>query len=356
MTPKNHSPLVIGILGGGQLGRMTVQAAEKLGYSSHVYEAQKNSCAEKIAASTTVADFLDHETLAKFAKTVDVVTLEFENIPVATVKTIEKYVPVYPSSTVLAVCQDRVQEKEFCRSLNIPTAPFAAINTEDDVLKAIDAIGLPAVLKTRRMGYDGKGQAMIKTKDEALTAFKKLGGKDLILEGFVTFTKEISVIIARTKKGETAIYPIVENKHEHHILSETIAPAEIDEKAITLAKNIAQKLAEKFSLVGLLAVELFLTKNGDVLVNEMAPRPHNSGHWSMDGAKTSQFEQLVRILTEMPLGSTDIIAPTRMYNLLGDQVNDLQKWQQNPNALIHIYDKGEARVGRKMGHVNIVEK
>lgn len=365
----------IGILGGGQLGRMMAVAAAQLGYLVHIYTPENDSPASHVAANTTVAEYTDAAALSRFAQAVDVITYEFENVALEGVAVLAQHKNVYPSGDVLSVCQHRVKEKEFIRAQGIETAPFAAVSSLADLEKAAAKLGLPAVLKTCRMGYDGKGQAMIRDLSELKTAWEQVGGgrcqvsekntslppatchlPPFILEGFVDFTMEASVIVARNAAGDIATYPLAENIHRHHILHQTIVPARVDAKVEAGAKRIAHTLAEALQLVGILAVELFITKDGRVLVNEMAPRPHNSGHWSLDACITSQFEQSIRAVCNLPLGSVERLADAVMTNLIGDEINDWPKYLQNPQAKLHLYGKTEARPGRKMGHVTVLGK
>jgi len=344
----------IGILGGGQLGRMLAIAAAELGYRTHIYCPEATAPASEVAALNTVATYDNAKAMAEFAKKVSVVTYEFENIPAAPVEALAKLVPVFPSPAVLSISQHRLKEKTAIKHLGIGTAPFAAVNSLAALKEAANSIGLPAVLKTCRMGYDGKGQVMVKMQDELEAAWSTLKTDDAILEGFVNFTMEISVIVARNEAGEVACYPAVENIHKHHILAETIAPARISEALATKAEQVARTIAEGLKLVGLMAVEMFVTDDGDILVNETAPRPHNSGHWTIDACITSQFAQTVRAVCGLPLGSTRALCNARMLNLIGDEVNEWPRYAAMENAKLHLYGKAEARPGRKMGHVTLL--
>lgn len=345
----------IGILGGGQLGRMLAQAAHSLGYRTHVYEPKKDSCTAAVATFSTCAAYDNPAGLEEFAKSVDVITLEFENVPVAAVRTLEQWCKVYPNADALEITQDRLKEKDLCQSLGIRTAPYTDINHVDDLEDALTELGMPAILKTRRLGYDGKGQYKITMLEDAAKAWQVTGQNPAILEGLVHFTKELSIIIARGTDGQTAAFPVVENVHENHILSETIAPAVVSDAIQKEALKIAEKLANELNIVGLLAVEFFLTNDGKLVVNEMAPRPHNSGHWSIEGAMTSQFEQAVRAVCGLPLGNAKVKYKSRMKNLLGKEVYDVDRWLRHPSAKLHIYDKGKATEGRKMGHVTFLD-
>ncbi len=338
----------IGILGAGQLGKMLAEAASRLGFETHVFAPDADPIAAAVATRFTHADYHDIEALQAFAKAVDVITLEFENVPVVPLQTLAA--PVCPSPAVLAVTQHRIKEKNLARSLGIGTAPFAAVTTREELHAAIAAIGVPGILKTCTLGYDGKGQWKILSAD-ALPDIDFSVSQDLIYEGFVDFEKEISVIAARSSTGEVQCFEPVENIHSNHILHTTTAPADISEQLSDKTIETAIKLVNSLSVVGLLAVELFVTKDGQVLVNEMAPRPHNSGHWTMDGCSVSQFEQAIRAVAGLPL-----VKPERKYsrvvmtNLIGDDVNDLSGWKQR-GVHIHLYGKKEIRPGRKMGHV-----
>lgn len=349
MTIKPGS--TIGIIGGGQLGRMTAVAASELGYKVHIYTDKKNSPASHVAYKTTVADYEDKKALAKFAKSVDVVTFEFENIPHESVKILEETVPVRPGWKVLHIAQHRIREKDFMNSIGVGTAPYRKVKNADDLAKAYNEIGPKCILKTVELGYDGKGQQVIDENSDLKAVWKKLGVKTAILEGMVEFTKEISVITARTENGSLASYVPVENIHKSGILDVTIAPAEIERNIAEKAWQIAHNIAESLNLVGMVAVEMFLTKKGELLVNEIAPRPHNSGHWTMDACITGQFEQLVRAVCGLPLGNTYYMTSAVMKNLIGDDIKLYKEFINDPDCKVHIYGKKETRAGRKMGHV-----
>lgn len=345
----------IGILGGGQLGRMLAMAAAEMGYHVHIYCPEQNCPAAEVAAHTTLGAYEDLHTLQIFAASVDVVTYEFENIPFYPVAELAKIVPVFPSPETLATAQHRVTEKNAINTLGIKTAPFAPVTSLEELKKATAQLGLPAVLKTCRMGYDGKGQVMLKTDSDLEAAWASLKTTDAILEGFVNFSMEISVLIARDEQGNTQSYCPVQNIHKHHILSETIAPAPISQALRDKAEAMAATIAQGVNLVGLLAIEMFVTDTDELLVNEMAPRPHNSGHWTQDACITSQFTQTIRAICGLPLGSPARLCDARMLNLIGDDLHNWPQYATQPNAKLHLYGKTETRPGRKMGHINFLQ-
>ena len=342
---------VIGILGGGQLGRMTALAAARLGYRCHVYTPEADSPASQVTDRVTVAEFGDSEALDAFAGAVDVVTYEFENIPLASVRQLEPRVPVRPGAALLEVSQHRVREKEFAAANRVPVARWRHVTDRTTLAGAAGAIGFPAVLKTSRFGYDGKGQAVLRAPEDLEPAWSALATDDAILEAFVGFEREVSVIVARGLDGRPVPYCVVENRHENHILDTTIAP-----EVAAAARRIAVTLAEAAGLVGVLAVEMFLLADGSLLMNELAPRPHNSGHWTIDGAATSQFEQLVRTVTGHAPGPADLLHPTVMKNLIGEAADSWADLLAESGARLHLYGKSETRPGRKMGHVNRVAR
>ncbi|MGK9230747.1 5-(carboxyamino)imidazole ribonucleotide synthase [Inquilinus limosus] len=344
---------VIGMLGGGQLGRMTALAAARLGYRTHVLCPDPDSPCAQVTDRSTLSSYTDHAALDAFAAQVDVVTYEFENIPYETVLHLAARVPVRPGPDGLAVCQDRVAEKDFCNRHGIGTAPWRAVGSAEELTAAAAAIGTSSVLKTRREGYDGKGQAVIRDPADVAAAWERLGGSPAILEGFVDFARELSVIAARGVDGSVVCYPAVENRHRDHILAETIAPApDLAPERAAEAEEIARTLITALDMVGLLAVELFEARDGGLLVNELAPRPHNSGHWTQDACACDQFEQLVRAVCGLPLGSTARHSDAVMHNLIGDDVLRWPEFLAEPGARLHLYGKGAPRPGRKMGHVN----
>ena len=343
----------IGILGGGQLGRMLALAAAPLGFRCHIFGPEDQPPAGQVADSVTAADYLDEAALDEFADSVDVVTLEFENVPAACLEILARRVPVRPGVRALATAQDRLVEKNFANGIGAGTAPFAAIDSLNDLEKAMATIGPRAVLKTRRLGYDGKGQVMLDQTADLDQAWRALGGAPSILEGFIPFDGEISVIAARAVDGAIGAYPPIANRHRDHILDVSTAPADINAIQANRAIAIATDLAMALDYVGVLAVEMFIV--GDkVLVNEIAPRVHNSGHWSIEGAVTSQFEQHIRAICGLPLGSMALRGRVEMTNLIGDDVAQLPALLAEPGAHVHLYGKTEVRPGRKMGHVTRV--
>ncbi len=345
----------IGILGGGQLGRMLAMAAARLGLKCHVYAPEADSPAFDVAAKHTIAGYGDEAALTQFAKSVSAVTLEFENIPVATVEFLARLAPVRPGAKALACAQDRINEKTLARQLGAMTAEFAHVDSYDELMTGIARIGTPSVLKTRRFGYDGKGQAKILKPEDAKAAWGQMRDQPSILEGFVTFEREVSVVAARGLDGEFRAFDVTENEHRNHILHRSLAPARISEETTKAAIKIAQQFADALDYTGVFAIEYFVAGQGtdeELLVNEMAPRVHNSGHWTIEGADTSQFEQHMRAVAGWPLGSTARRASAiEMINLIGDEINDWQKIAATPGAQLQHYGKTEARPGRKMGHV-----
>jgi 5-(carboxyamino)imidazole ribonucleotide synthase len=341
----------IGILGGGQLGRMTAMAAARLGYRAHVYHDEPDAPCLQVTPLATVARWDDMEALARFARAVDVVTLEWENIPVQALAFLQQFVAVHPGPGVLAVTQDRAMEKDFLNRLGVPTAPWRRARTAEEATAAFAGLGGPAILKTARLGYDGKGQSRLAPGADAAAAWAALGGVPAVLEGFVDFACEASVVVARGQDGEIRAYPAVENRHENGILARTIAPAALPAGVMAEADRVARLVAESLGLVGVLAVEMFVGRDGRVLVNELAPRPHNSGHWTIDACVTSQFEQLVRAACGLPLGDPGHVCHAVMDNLIGDQAEGWPALLAEEGARLHLYGKAEARPGRKMGHV-----
>jgi 5-(carboxyamino)imidazole ribonucleotide synthase len=344
----------IGILGGGQLGRMLALAAARLGFKCHIFSPSPDSPAFDVVHRVTCADYTDTQALDRFAADVDVVTYEFENVPAATATFLAARVPVLPDPKILATTQDRLAEKQFVASLGIDTAPFADVGDVAALTPAIERIGRPAVLKTRRFGYDGKGQMTIKNGTDPQAAWREVGGQPCILEAFVPFEREVSVVAARGQDGAVECYDVTENEHRDHILKISRVPATVSEAGAREARRIAETIAQKFGYVGVLAVEMFVLRDGGILVNEIAPRVHNSGHWTLDGASISQFEQHIRAVAGWALGKPVRHGRVEMINLIGAEVEDYKKWLAVPGAAVHLYGKAAVRPGRKMGHVTRV--
>jgi 5-(carboxyamino)imidazole ribonucleotide synthase len=342
----------IGIVGGGQLGRMSALAAARLGYRCHILTPEPDSPASQVSAGTTLGDYEDEAALRDFAARVDVITFEFENVSAEGLDLLASLRPVRPSPAVLRISQDRIAEKSFLNDAGAPTAPWRPVESLADLQQAAAALGYPAILKTTRLGYDGKGQAMLRGPDDLADAFAQLEPKPLVLEGFVKFGCEISVVVARGLDGAMTAFDAVENRHRDHILDLTLAPARIAPETAEIAVAMARRVAERLDLVGLLAVEMFVTDDGRVLVNEIAPRPHNSGHWTIDACPASQFEMHVRAVAGLPLPAAVRHSDAVMKNLVGPEETAL--WSDilaTPGLVPHLYGKAEARPGRKMGHV-----
>jgi len=345
----------IGILGGGQLGRMIALAAARLGLAVHVYCPDEDSPAFDVARARTVAAYDDRDALAAFAAAVDVVTYEFENVPEETAAFLAARVPVRPGPRSLAVSQDRLVEKTFLAERGVPVAPFRRVDSGADLAAAAAELGLPAILKTRRLGYDGKGQATLRPGFDAAASFAAIGGAPAIIEGFVPFALECSVVLARGLDGACVAFAIAENVHESHILKRSRAPAAIAPATAAAAQRIGIDVAMALGHVGVLAVELFVLRDADgerLVANEIAPRVHNSGHWTEDGAAVSQFEQHVRAVAGWPLASAELLFATEMENLIGEEALDWARLAAEPGARLHLYGKRAVRAGRKMGHVN----
>jgi len=341
----------IGILGGGQLGRMAALAAARLGFRCHIFCPEPDSPAMQVTPLSTVAAYDDEAALRAFAEAVDVVTFEFENVPDRTAEFLAVLRPTRPSPRVLHLCQDRLREKDFVNQIGVATTRYMEVARPEALERAVREIGRPCILKSARFGYDGKGQVRIAADTDLAEAWARMGSDLGIVEAVVHFTQEVSVIVARGVDGQTAVYPTVENQHRNHILDVTIAPARIAPSLSMKAEAIARHIAEAMDVVGLLAVEMFVTEAGEVLVNELAPRPHNSGHWTIDACFTSQFEQFIRAVCGLPLGSVDRHSDAVMKNLIGDEVNSWREILGESGAKLHLYGKAEARPGRKMGHV-----
>jgi 5-(carboxyamino)imidazole ribonucleotide synthase len=344
----------IGILGGGQLGRMFAIAARRMGYRVHAFDPTNDCPTGQVADVEVNAPYDDLEKAREFAGGVDVVSFEFENVPAQTLAEIEKIVPVHPSPAVLDTCRHRLREKEFLSKHGFPVAPHRAVRAAEALDAAVAQLGTPSILKTADYGYDGKGQVRIDSRDNLPAAWSAMGRPVGVLEGFVRFDKEISVICARTEGGETRCFDVAENHHEHHILDVTIVPANISPNLARDAIDLATAITNALQVVGLLAVEMFVV--GDrVIVNELAPRPHNSGHFSFDACVTSQFEQQLRAVCGLPLGDPSLLKPVAMANLLGDLwTNGEPNWAaalKHPSVKLHLYGKAKALPGRKMGHL-----
>jgi len=348
----------IGILGGGQLARMLALAAAPLGLKCHVYSPDKSSCAFDVVHAQTCAGYEDENALAQFAKAVDVVTYEFENVPAKTAAFLSERVNVLPDPHVLETTQDRLAEKNFMRGLGIATAAFAPVHSATQLADGIAKVGLPAILKTTRMGYDGKGQVKIERAESANEAWRSLRHVPCILEGFVNFQREVSVIAARGKDGAVECFELTENVHRDHILHISRVPAKASPALAAEARRVATRIVNAFDYVGVMGVEMFVVRiQGEhhVLVNEVAPRVHNSGHWTIDGATVSQFEQHIRAVAGWPLAKPKrLAARVEMINLIGEEILDHERWLTLPDTALHIYGKGKPSPRRKMGHVTRV--
>ncbi len=362
MIKGDNTPLApgatIGILGGGQLARMLAQAASRIGLNCHVYAPEPDSCAFEVVKRGTIAAYDDQDALARFAADCDVITYEFENVPSQTATFLSQRKPVLPDPRVLATTQDRLIEKEFIDNLGIATAPYAAVGDAPQLFEAVRKVGLPAILKTRRFGYDGKGQYKIDPAGDPGVAWRAVNGAPCILEGFVPFEREVSVVVARGRDGALQSFDVTENEHRDHILKVSRVPAAIPDAVAGEAIRIAERIATAFDYVGVLAVEMFVLRSGEgprVLVNEVAPRVHNSGHWTIDGCSVSQFEQHIRAIAGWPLAVPVRLGRVEMLNLIGAEAADYGRWLTVPGASLHLYGKGDPVPGRKMGHVTRVQ-
>ena len=348
----------LGILGGGQLGRMFTIAARTMGYKVMVLDPDSASPAGLMADVHVQADYSDHGALRKLGQSCAAVTTEFENVPAASLIELAEYCRVSPGAAAVAIVQDRSHEKTWLRDHAFATAPFAIIKDVSEIEAAMALTGSPALLKVSRLGYDGKGQAKVGSVAEACAAFAELGGQVCVLEGFVQLDCEISVVLARDDAGHCALFPVAENQHQNGILDVSIVPARVPEVLAQQACTMACAVAEKLAYVGVMAVEFFIVK-GQLLINEIAPRPHNSGHYTLDACVTSQFEQQVRVLAGLPLGDTRLLSPVTMVNILGDRWLDrTPNWEAlltHPGIKLHLYGKTSARAGRKMGHFNVLD-
>ncbi|WP_269531685.1 5-(carboxyamino)imidazole ribonucleotide synthase [Chitinimonas sp. BJYL2] len=348
-------PAMLGILGGGQLGRMFTVAAKTMGYRVTVLDPDASAPAADFADVHLCAAFNDHAALKELAETCAAITTEFENVNADSMRWLAQHVPVSPSGDCVAIAQDRIQEKSWIRKAGLATAPYLALETVDDLNHDL-APYLPGILKTARLGYDGKGQVRVKTAEEARAAYADLGGQACVLEKMMPLVCEISAIVTRSSAHESAVFPVAENRHAKGILDISIVPAQVDIHLAAQAQTMAQQLAEALDYVGVLAVEFFVLDGGELVVNEMAPRPHNSGHYTIDACLTSQYEQQVRAMCGLHPGKPDLLSPVVMVNLLGDvwkEDGGEPNWDvlmQAPNAHLHLYGKKQARPGRKMGH------
>jgi 5-(carboxyamino)imidazole ribonucleotide synthase len=352
MTGALPPNATIGLVGGGQLGRMSALAAARLGYRCHILTRETNSPAAQVSHAVTISDYEDPASLRAFAETVDVISFEFENVSAEGLDLLASLKPVRPAPSVLRISQDRVAEKSFLNNAGVATAPWREVRSLADLQAAVGELGLPSVLKTTRLGYDGKGQAMLRTPEDLAPAFERLSPKPLILEGFVDFAREISVVIARSADGSVAAFDTVENRHRDHILDITLAPARVSAEIDAAAQRIAHDVADALDLIGLLAVEMFVDRTGQVVANEIAPRPHNSGHWTIDACPMSQFEAHIRAIAGLPLPPAVRHSDAVMKNLVGP--DEAALWPQivaSPGLIPHHYGKAEAHPGRKIGHV-----
>ncbi|MEO6740281.1 MAG: 5-(carboxyamino)imidazole ribonucleotide synthase [Chthoniobacteraceae bacterium] len=345
----------LGVMGSGQLGRMFAIAARRMGYRVHTFSPDSDTPTGQVADLETTAAYDDEAAVREFAKSVAVLTFEFENVPSRTVEWAAAHCPVRPSGKVLHICQHRLREKEFLAGAGIPVAPFRKIDSAAQLAAAAAEIGLPGVLKTAAFGYDGKGQRKLKPGDDLAEAWRPFEGQPAVLEKFIPFEREISVIVARGLDGAMTTWPVCENEHANHILDVTLCPARLPATVAARAAELARSIAVALDLTGVLAVEMFLMGDGTIFVNELAPRPHNSGHFSFDASVTSQFEQQVRAVCGLPLGSTESLRPSAMANLLGDEWSagepDWAAVAAFPEVKIHLYGKASPKPGRKMGHL-----
>ncbi|WP_323005983.1 5-(carboxyamino)imidazole ribonucleotide synthase [Pseudorhodobacter sp.] len=345
----------IGILGGGQLGRMLSVAAARLGYRTHIFEPGANPPAGDVAHAVTTASYEDTAALNAFAQAVDIITYEFENIPTSALDVLEAQRPIRPGRRALAISQDRIHEKDFLTGLGLTVAPYAAVSTMADLQAAIASIGCPAILKTTRLGYDGKGQARIMAQGDAAAGLAAMAGADAVLEGFIDFSHEVSVIAARGLDGSVSAYDPGQNVHRNGILHSTTVPAKLSPSQRTDAVLLAARILNALDYVGVLGVELFITPQG-LIVNEIAPRVHNSGHWTQNGCAVDQFEQHIRAIAGLPLGDGSRFADVTMENLIGNDIDRLPALLAEKNTALHMYGKPAARAGRKMGHVNRITR
>lgn len=346
----------LGILGGGQLGRMSALAAAKLGIRTHIFCPEENCPASQVTDLFTCAKYEDENALKAFAASVDVISYEFENIPIETIRFLQDLKPVYPDDRLLEVSQNRLKEKKFLNDVGIETAPWAPCYGPDNITEVMTRWkSAKCIIKTARFGYDGKGQVKHELNQSASESWQKLNTDEAVIEGIVDFAYEASIVVARDVFGKCEAFPVTLNDHRNHILSESIAPAPVPAMMARHATDMAKTLAEAVGLVGVLALELFVTKDGNLVANEIAPRTHNSGHWTMDGCNVSQFDQHVRAVCGLPILTPQQHSAVTMLNLIGDDVEKLPAYYAMDNACVHLYGKTEAREGRKMGHVNLLK-
>lgn len=357
MSDRLLAGKTIGVLGGGQLGRMLAQAVKRLGGRMHVFEPQAKCPAGAVADREVNAAYEDVAALSAFARECDVVTYEFENVPAGPLRAIEKLTTLRPHWSVLETAQNRSREKNWLKRNGFPHARFGEVGATGDLAAGIREVGIPCVVKTAAFGYDGKGQLKVMTEADLPAAVKRFAGQPVVIEQFVDFACEVSAVVARSARGETAVYPIAENLHANHILDFSIVPARVSDVVRAAAEAMALKVADAIGLVGVMGVEFFVTHAGEVLINELAPRTHNSGHYTMDACATSQFEQQARAICDLPLGSVELRSPVVMVNILGDAWADGEPaWdalRELPGVTLHLYGKTDARPGRKMGHFNV---
>jgi 5-(carboxyamino)imidazole ribonucleotide synthase len=359
MNPKMNKTLIsgstIGILGGGQLGQMLSMAAARLGFKTHIFEPSENPPASNVASKFTRAEYDDYDALKQFASSVDVVTYEFENIPTAALDIIETQSEIFPNREALKISQDRLIEKEFINKLGFKTASFCEVNSIEELIHAINQIGAPSILKTRRFGYDGKGQVKVQPSSKPEEIWKNLGEKALILEGFINFSSEFSVIGSRSKDGQISCFDPGENVHQDGILRTTTVPAHLTNQQKTEAVLITAKILETLKYVGVIGIEFFLEKNS-LVINEFAPRVHNSGHWTQNGCTVDQFEQHIRAITGWKLGNAERHSDVIMENLIGDEIYKTNQLVEDGSIALHLYGKADVNPGRKMGHFNRIKK
>jgi 5-(carboxyamino)imidazole ribonucleotide synthase len=359
MNPKMNKTLIsgstIGILGGGQLGQMLSMAAARLGFKTHIFEPSENPPASNVSSKFTRAEYDDYDALKQFASSVDVVTYEFENIPTAVLDIIETQSEIFPNREALKISQDRLIEKEFINKLGFKTASFCEVNSLEELIHAINQIGSPSILKTRRFGYDGKGQVKVQPSSKPEEIWKNLGEKALILEGFINFSSEFSVIGSRSKDGQISCFDPGENVHKDGILRTTTVPAHLTNQQKTEAVLITAKILETLKYVGVIGIEFFLEKNS-LVINEFAPRVHNSGHWTQNGCTVDQFEQHIRAITGWKLGNAERHSDVIMENLIGDEIYKTNQLVEDGSIALHLYGKADVNPGRKMGHFNRIKK